>query len=147
MLDSEKGKTINIEETTEKEGVNVMKPTLNTQQKKFVEYMVDDTMYTNEQLAALCGVDVRTVYRWKRNADVTAEINKLADASIGQYIHQANRKLIDIMENGSEHGQLKAVDMLLKSLGKYKDTTDITITSETKTVEERKASLLTRLKG
>ena len=124
-----------------------MKRTLNTQQKLFVEYMVDDTMYTNEQLAALCDVDVRTIYRWKRNPEITAEINKLADASIGQYIHQANRKLIDIIQNGSEHGQLKAMDMLLKYTGKYKEATDVTITTETKTVEEKKASLLERLRS
>lgn len=124
-----------------------MKRTLNTQQKKFVEYMLDDTLYTNEELAALCEVDVRTIYRWKRNPEVTAEISRMADASIGQYIHQANRKIIDIIENGSEHGQLKALDMLLKYTGKYKEATDVHITTDTKSVEEKKASLLSRLKG
>lgn len=124
-----------------------MKQTLNASQKKFVELMVDDRIYTNEQLAEKCGVDVRTIYRWKRNANITAEINKLADATLGQFINQANIKLIDVINNGSEHGSLKAIEMLYKSLGKYKETADINIKAETKTLEEKKATLLSRLKG
>jgi hypothetical protein len=108
--------------------------------------MVDDVIYTNEALAEACNVDVRTIYRWKRNSDITSEINKLADATLGQYINQANMKLIDVIGNGSEHAQLKAIDMLYKSLGKYKEQSEVTIT-ETKTIDERKASLLSRLRG
>ena len=123
-----------------------MESTLNVGQKRFVDMMVDDVIYTNEALAEACNVDVRTIYRWKRNGDITSEINKLADASLGQFINQANMKLIDVIGNGSEHAQLKAIDMLFKSLGKYKEQSDITIT-ETKTIDERKASLLSRLRG
>lgn len=117
-----------------------MKVALNKQQKTFVDLMTDDLIYTNEELAKLCDVDVRTVYRWRRNENITREINKLADATLGQYINQANRKLIDVIEEGSEHSQLKAIDMLYKSLGKYKDSTEVTIT-ETKTLDERKSAL------
>jgi Helix-turn-helix of insertion element transposase len=124
-----------------------MKRTLNERQKKFVELMVDDNVYTNEQLAELCGVDVRTIYRWKRNPDITAEINKLADANLGQFIHQANRKLIDVIENGSEHAKLKAIDMLFKALGKYKEQSEITVNEGNKSIEEKKASLIARLTG
>lgn len=120
--------------------------TLNTAQKKFVELMVDDVVYTNEQLAELCEVDVRTIYRWKRNESVTKEINKMADASLGQFINQANMKLIEVIGSGSEHAQLKAIDMLYKSLGKYKEQSEVTITDST-TVEQKKANLLARLKG
>lgn len=147
MLDTKKWETINIEETRKRKGQNVVKSTLNRNQKIFVELMTDDNYYKNEELAELCGVDVRTIYRWKKNPDITEEINRLADASLGQFINQANRKLIDVIQEGSEHAQLKAIDMLYKSLGKYKDQTDINITSENKTVDEKKASLLSRLKG
>lgn len=123
-----------------------MQSTLNTGQKKFVELMVDDIIYTNEQLAEYCEVDVRTIYRWKRNSDITSEINKLADASLGQYINRANRTLLDVIEDGSESGKLKAIEMLYKSLGKYKETSEVTI-KETKTLDEKKATLLSRLKG
>lgn len=108
--------------------------------------MTDDYLYTNEELAEACGVDVRTVYRWKKNNNITEEINRLADASLGQYIHSANRRLIDVIEEGTEAGQLKAIEMLYKSLGKYKEQSEVTI-NETKTVDEKKAGLLKRLKG
>lgn len=136
-----------IEETRQRKGENVMKSTLNASQKKFVELMVDDNIYTNEALAEMCEVDVRTIYRWKRNPEITAEINKLADASLGQFINQANMKLIEVISSGSEHAQLKAIDMLYKSLGKYKDQSEVTITEGTKTIDEKKAGLLARLKG
>lgn len=123
-----------------------MNPSLNRSQKLFVNLMTDDNVYTNEQLGEMCNVDVRTIYRWKKNETITKEINKLADASLGQYIHSANKKLIDIIEEGSEAGQLKAIDMLNKALGKYKEQSDITIT-ESKSVDEKKAGLLKRLKG
>ena len=55
-------------------------------------------------------------------------------------------KLLEVIQNGSENGQLKAIEMLYKSLGKYKEHTEVTVT-ETRTVDERKASLLSRLKG
>jgi Helix-turn-helix of insertion element transposase len=147
MLDSKNSETYYIEETRKRKVENVMKRTLNTAQKKFVELMVDDVVYTNEQLAEACEVDVRTIYRWKRNSDITAEINKLADASLGQYIHAANKKLIEVIADGSEHAQLKAIDMLYKSLGKYKEQTDITVHEGNKSVEEKRAGLLQRLKG
>ncbi|MDF2010215.1 phBC6A51 family helix-turn-helix protein [Priestia megaterium] len=123
-----------------------MESTLNTKQKKFVELMVDDNLYTNEQLAEQCGVDVRTVYRWKRNSTITKEINKLADANLGQYINQANMKLIEVITEGSEHGQLKAIDMLYKSLGKYKEQSEVTI-NEGKSLDETRALLLAELKA
>ena len=107
--------------------------------------MVDDNIYTNEELAELCGVDVRTIYRWKRNDKITKEINLLADANLGQFIHQANKKLINVISDGSEHAQLKAIDMLYKALGKYKDQSEVTINEGTKTLEEKKASLFKRL--
>ena len=108
--------------------------------------MVDDNIYTNEQLAEQCEVDVRTIYRWKRNNNITKEINKLADANLGQYINQANMKLIEVISNGSENGQLKAIDMLYKSLGKYKEQSEVTINEGT-SLEEKKAYLLSKLKG
>lgn len=124
-----------------------MESVLNTSQKKYVELMVDDVLYTNEQLAEQCEVDVRTIYRWKRNATISAEINRLADASLGQYINQANRTLIEVIEGGSENAQLKAIEMLYKSLGKFKEHSEVTITEGNKSVEEKKAGLLARLKG
>lgn len=123
-----------------------MKATLNESQKKFVDLMTDENFYKNEELAELCGVDVRTIYRWKKNPAITEEINKLADASLGQYINRANTKLIEVIEEGSEHARLKAIDILYKSLGKYKESQDITI-KEPKSLEDKKASLLARLKG
>lgn len=122
-----------------------MESTLNTAQKLFVEMLVDDNVYTNEELATATGVDVRTIYRWKRNPTITAEVNKLADATLGQYIHQANRKLINVIEEGSEHGSLKAIEMLYKYGGKYKEQTELTINTDTKTFAEKKASLYERL--
>jgi len=124
-----------------------MNRTLNTRQKLFVELMTDDKVYTNEELAEICGVDVRTIYRWKKNEKITKEINRLADASLGQYINSANRTLIDVIENGSEHAQLKAIDMLYKSLGKYKEQTEVTVKDESKSLEEKRNTLLSRLKG
>lgn len=124
-----------------------MNRTLNTRQKLFVELMTDDKVYTNEELAEICGVDVRTIYRWKKNEKITKEINRLADASLGQYINSANRTLIDIIENGSEHAQLKAIDTLYKSLGKYKEQTEVTVKDESKSLEEKRNTLLSRLKG
>lgn len=109
--------------------------------------MTDDKVYTNEELAEICGVDVRTIYRWKKNEKITKEINRLADASLGQYINSANRTLIDVIENGSEHAQLKAIDMLYKSLGKYKEQTEVTVKDESKSLEEKRNTLLSRLKG
>lgn len=123
-----------------------MESTLNTKQKLFVDLMVDDNIYTNEQLAEQCEVDVRTIYRWKRNNNITKEINKLADANLGQYINQANMKLIEVIATGSENGQLKAIDMLYKSLGKYKEQSEVTINEGT-SLEEKKAYLLSKLKG
>lgn len=124
-----------------------MQSTLNTKQKLFVELMTDDNIYTNEQLSELCGVDVRTIYRWKRNPDITAEINKLADASLGQFINQANMKLIEVIQEGSEHAQLKAIDMLYKSLGKYKEQSEVTVKDGDGTLEEKRAVLLSKLRG
>jgi DNA-binding transcriptional MerR regulator len=136
-----------IVETRQKEGGNVMERTLNARQKIFVDLMTDDKIYTNEEMAEICGVDVRTIYRWKKNENITREINKLADASLGQYINSANKKLIEVIENGSEHAQLKAIDMLYKSLGKYKEQSEVTINEGNKSIEEKKATLLSRLKG
>ena len=124
-----------------------MKSGLNIHQKKFIELMVDDNVYTNEELARLCDVDVRTIYRWKRNDKITKEINLLADANLGQYIHQANKKLIQVINEGTEHAQLKAIDMLYKSLGKYKEQTELTVKEDTRTLEEKRNSLLNRLRG
>jgi hypothetical protein len=121
--------------------------TLNASQKIFVDMMLDDNVYTNEALAEACAVDVRTIYRWKRNETITKEINKQADAKLGQFINQANMKLLEVITSGSEHAQLKAIDILYKSLGKYKESTDVTIHEGNRTVEEKKASLLSRLKG
>lgn len=124
-----------------------MNRTLNSNQKIFVDLMTDEKIYTNEEMAEIIGVDVRTIYRWRKLEHITREINKLADASLGQYINSANKSLIDVIENGGEHAQLKAIDMLYKSLGKYKEHTEVTVNEGTKTVEEKKASLLSRLKG
>lgn len=123
-----------------------MESTLNTAQKKYVDMVLDEYIYTNEEIAEACGVDVRTVYRWKQHEGITKEINKRADASFGQYIPRANRTLIEVIEDGSESGKLKAIEMLYKMQGKYKEQSEVTIT-ESKTVEERKASILSRLRG
>lgn len=124
-----------------------MKRTLNEGQKLFVQLMTDDIIYTNEQLAEQCGVDVRTIYRWKRSDNITKEINAIADASLGQHINRANRTLLDVMENGTEHAQLKAIDMYYKALGKYKEQSEVTINTGGESVQEKKAALMARLTG
>ncbi|CDQ21685.1 phBC6A51 family helix-turn-helix protein [Halobacillus karajensis] len=124
-----------------------MKRTLNETQKKYVELMLDDNFYTNEQLAELVGVDVRSIYRYKQNPTITEEINKKADSTLGQLVPEANRKMADLMRDGSENAQLKVLDMLYKATGKYKDQSEITVNEGTKSPEERKASLLSKLKG
>ena len=124
-----------------------MKHTLNERQKIFVDLMTDDKFYTNEEMAEICGVDVRTIYRWRKHEGITKEINRLADASLGQYINSANKTLIELIETGSENAKTKAIDMLFKALGKYKDQSEVTINEGNKSVDEKKATLLSRLKG
>lgn len=54
---------------------------VNSNQKLFVYSEVDNkfygyTIYTNKQMAEMCGVDERTIYRWKHNETINRAIRE-----------------------------------------------------------------------
>ncbi|MFD9628652.1 phBC6A51 family helix-turn-helix protein [Peribacillus muralis] len=120
-----------------------MKRTLNVAQKKFVDLVVDDNLYTNEQLAEQCGVDVRTVYRWKRDEDVGAEVERLADAGLKININRAYGVLQDILFNPDtpDKDRIKALDLYLKTQGKLKDKTEVDTKITVSSKEQAEAEL------
>lgn len=104
-----------------------METGLNAAQKKFVELMTEDRIYTNEEMADLCGVDVRTVYRWKKNEKITKEIEAQADINLKSRIGHAYGVLTEILfsEESEDKHKLKALEIFLKTQGKMKDTAEV----------------------
>lgn len=121
---------------------------LNESQKKFVELMSSDQMMTNEAAAIACGVDVRTIYRWKKDERVIREIEQNADINLKSRIGQAYGVLTEILfsEETEDKHKLKALEIYLKTQGKMKDTaevkTEISVASP-----DQAASELDRLLG
>lgn len=119
-----------------------MKRSLNAQQKKFVELMCEDKLYTNEQLASHCEVDVRTIYRWKRDDAISSEIEKTADAGLKGNMNRAYGVLTEILFNSeSEALKLKALELFLKTQGKLKDKSESEVKVKVSSVEEAEAEL------
>lgn len=100
---------------------------LNESQKKFVELMTEDYIYTNEELAEKCEVDVRTIYRWKKNDSVVAEIERNADINLKSQLNRAYGVLTGILfsEEVEDKSKLKALEIFLKTQGKMKDTSEV----------------------
>jgi predicted DNA-binding transcriptional regulator YafY len=120
-----------------------MTNTLNAAQNKFVDLMTEDNLYTNEQLAALCDVDVRTVYRWKKNEAIAQEIERNADVNLKVHINRAYGVLTDILfsPEANENIKLKALDLFLKTQGKLKDRSESEIELKVKDADQAAADL------
>ena len=116
---------------------------LNEAQKKFVELMSADQIITNEAAAIACSVDVRTIYRWKKNDRIIREIEKNADINLKSRIGQAYGVLTEILfsEDTEDKHKLKALEIYLKTQGKMKDTAEVKTEISVSTPDQAAADL------
>jgi tetrahydromethanopterin S-methyltransferase subunit H len=94
----------------------------NKEQIKFIELMSDpDVRMTNAEMAKEIGINERSIYRYKQDADIVEAINILSDRYMDSMVSRIYKKLMQSVENGS----VKGMELALKRAGKLKDIKEV----------------------
>lgn len=95
---------------------------------------------TNQDIADEVGVNVQTIYAWKKDPSFVEELNRQVEFMNKAFLNEALSQLQKLITNGtvSDANRIKSIELFLKTQGLLKQTSDtkITIKEEEKTVDE-----------
>lgn len=100
------------------------KNSLSAQQRRCAEILAfnDEYRMSHEQIAEELGVNVRTIYRWKKEREFIEYQNELAEKAMDSFLAKAYEIIREISLKGkSDSAKLKALELLLKNRGKLTD--------------------------
>ena len=85
--------------------------------------MKDVTGKTNEQIAAELGINLATLYRWKRNKMFNDKLVAEAEEFNRSFLADTYNQLRGIINNPktSTNHKIKAIELMLKNQGRLKD--------------------------
>lgn len=85
--------------------------------------MKDVTGKTNEQIAAELGINLATLYRWKRNKMFNDRLVAEAEEFNRSFLADTYNQLRGIINNPktSTNHKIKAIELMLKNQGRLKD--------------------------
>lgn len=85
--------------------------------------MKDVTGKTNEQIAAELGINLATLYRWKRNKMFNDRLVSEAEEFNRSFLADTYNQLRGIINNPktSTNHKIKAIELMLKNQGRLKD--------------------------
>ena len=85
--------------------------------------MKDVTGKTNEQIAAELGINLATLYRWKRNKMFNDKLVAEAEEFNRSFLADTYTQLRGIINNPktSTNHKIKAIELMLKNQGRLKD--------------------------
>jgi len=112
---------------------------LTANQRKAAElFATNDThQYTVEEIGKQCGVNRRTVQRWKKKSEFIDYQNAIADKAMEDFLAETYTTLKGIVRLGkSDHAKLKAIELVLKNRGRLTDVQKLEATVEDKRSEE-----------
>lgn len=104
---------------------------------------------TNEDIANIIGVNASTIYEWKKIPEFNEELNKQGREYNSTMVIDAFQHLRAILNNPgtSDTSKLKAIELIMKSSGDFRETRDINISSDESNWDERKKKMQDRLKN
>lgn len=98
--------------------------TLSAAQRQAAEILATNDIHklTIAEIATLCKVNERTIYRWKHDPVFVAYQNKISEQVMEDFIAEAYNELRKLVRAGrSDNARLKAIELTLKNRGKLRD--------------------------
>jgi len=98
---------------------------------------------TNEDIAKMIGINPSTIYEWKKIPEFNDELKKQGREFNSTMVIDAFQHLRAILNNPgtSNNSKLKAIEMIMKASGEFRDIQDVNISSDERTWEERRKEL------
>lgn len=98
---------------------------------------------TNEDIAKIVGINPSTIYEWKKIPEFNEELRKQGREYHSTMVIDAFQHLHAILNNPgtSDTSKLKAIELIMKSSGDFRETRDINISTDDKTWDERREEL------
>ena len=103
---------------------------LKPKQREIAEIMVLQPDLSNEEYAAMIGINPKTLYEWKKKEEFNDYIHELCRKKFASYERLALKKLKEQVEKGN----WKAIEYILNGVG-YKAAETIEIKDKTIRVE------------
>lgn len=109
------------------------KAKFNPGQLKLIEILgnPEKANMTEEEIAKECGVTRGTTYRWKQDPELWDMVYKLAYDNLNKELPKVYAALADKAINGN----IKAVELYLKFIGKYIERTESNVKAEVSLTE------------
>jgi len=85
-----------------------------------------------DEIAAEIGIDRRTLYNWRQNADFTRYMAAISDNKLDNHRSLADSQLIKLIAGTSNNGvaSIKALELFYKLNGRLEDKRTVTINDE-----------------
>lgn len=115
-----------------KEATLSRKGQLDATQKKVAEEIAYKGMTgkTEEEIAIENNINRTTIWRWKAIPSFNEEINRIVKEFQKSHLVDVNNILLQILQNGSEKSQLKAIELYYRNQGLFKDNLQVTENKE-----------------
>lgn len=115
-----------------KEATLSRKGQLDATQKKVAEEMAYKGMTgkTEEEIAMENNINRTTIWRWKAMSAFNEEVNRIVKEFQKSHLADVNNILLQILQNGSEKSQLKAIELYYRNQGLFKDNLQVTENKE-----------------
>lgn len=115
-----------------KEATLSRKGQLDATQKKVAEEIAYKGMTgkTEEQIAMENNINRTTIWRWKAIPAFNEEVNRIVKEFQKSHLVDVNNILLQILQNGSEKSQLKAIELYYRNQGLFKDNLQVTENKE-----------------
>ena len=115
---------------------------LTEQQKLAAKIMIERPGITQKQLAEEIGCHVNTLYNWRQSSSFNTYLNQLSLEVHNSFIDDTLRMLRKKALDENTRGQVKFMELLLKSFGLLKDTRESTVTVKEEKSEQELLALL-----
>ena len=83
-----------------------------------------------EDIAKDNNVNRVTIWRWKANPLFNEEVNRIVKEFQKSHLVDVNNILIQILEDGTEKGKLKAIELYYRNQGLFRDIVENTVKVE-----------------
>jgi AcrR family transcriptional regulator len=102
---------------------------LSMSQIKLTELIVtrDVHQMTIAEMCEEVGISTRTYYRWIQDRAFSQYLEQVQEDIMKGFLSETYHRLRTIISGGSDKDALKGIEMVLKSMGKLKDTNETTI--------------------
>jgi hypothetical protein len=84
-----------------------------------------------EDIAKEYNVNRTTIWRWKADPKFNEEINRIVREFQKSHLVDVNNILIQILEDGTEKGKLKAIELYYRNQGLFRDVVENTVKLDT----------------